>query len=205
MLTVGLKDRTKITPERDASGQPQPMRAALQSGEWADFVDEVDHDARQRSDSESAFDASNGADAEFATMFLATSPRTDPRELPPPSSSRTAIGLGRSTERKLRTLDPREPSVETTRLDLFTVPAPGSPPASAATPSNREGEPVPPSYRTRIGLYYVPRDPATEPTLPLADLAFGDEATKTEVTRHFDGERGLSAWLRKLADRLRGI
>ena len=62
----------------------------------------------------------------------------------------------------IRDSDPRQPSIETTRLDLFTSPAPVAP-DPGAPPSVRT---EPRSYRTRVGLYFVPREPATEPTLP---------------------------------------
>ena len=175
---MGLKDRLKSTTAEASSDEcaPQPMRAAVKSGEWSDFVEDVDreHAWRYGRERDSEFDSEpeSAIDAEFATMFLATSP---------PSSSSTAIGpFGLTTERKVRTLDPREPSVETTRLDLFTSPAPGAP-AVGTSPKACAGEPVPPSYRTRVGLYYLPRDPATEPTLPLADLAYGDETTDRDI------------------------
>lgn len=77
-----------------------------------------------------------------------------------PSSSRTRIGpYGYSTERRIRTLDPREGSIEATRLDLFTSPPPPA-------PAEVDIEPAPPSYRTKLGLYFLPQEPATEPNLP---------------------------------------
>ncbi|MBK6692264.1 MAG: hypothetical protein IPG50_08675 [Myxococcales bacterium] len=88
----------------------------------------------------------------------------------PPESGTTAIGpLGPSTQRAIRTLDPREPSLEPTRLDLFVAPAaPEAAPRDAASPSPRVQ--FPPSYRTRVGPYFVPRDPATEPSLSVDDV-----------------------------------
>lgn len=84
-----------------------------------------------------------------------------------PSSSRTRVGpYGFSTERRIRTLDPREASIEATRVDLFASPPP--PPAPPALID--DDEPVPPSYRTRLGLYYLPQEPATEPELELGDV-----------------------------------
>ena len=74
---------------------------------------------------------------------------------------------------------------------------PPSPPPRAT--STFEAAP-PPSYRTRVGLYYVPQDPATEPSLP-EDLllAGGDSRLFDSITR----PAPRSFW-RRVIDLLKG-
>jgi hypothetical protein len=185
----------------------QPIRAAVESGDWTRFVGEA-----ERAHALSLIDGDiDSGISEFDSMLLGYSGREPAAH--PPSSSRTAIGpLGVTTERKLRTLDPREPSIERTRLDLFSSVGAGAPGAPGAVGSGGEsrGDAVPPSYRTKIGLYFVPRDPATEPSLPLADLGFDDETTDV---RGRDPRRALRtvgllsrarSWLRAIFARLSG-
>lgn len=177
-------ERTPVAPR-------QPMRAAQESGDWASVLDEAgvlyDENAvapdafdtmiaafEGQADLDFDVDAGWGEPSESIVRASATAPAhpshpvsghadageraTEARR--PPSSSRTKVGpFGPSTERALRSLDPREPSIETTRLDLFVSPAPSPEPDPVV-------EEPPRSYRTRVGLYFVPREPATEPSLP---------------------------------------
>lgn len=178
MVAVSTKHRVHETSERSADESAefptysgQPIRAAQTSGEWTDLVGDLErelerlgpldervepdlHDRRPSAE----FDALLGDPQDDVTL-------TGVDEFPPPpASSPTAIGpFGVSTERAMRTLDPREASIEATRLDLFI-----SPPVAVP---EQDVEPVPPSYRTRVGLYFLPREPATEPTLSTASLA----------------------------------
>lgn len=177
-------ERTPVAPR-------QPMRAAQESGDWASMLSEtgaVYDDAAVAPDAFdtmiAAFegtadldfdvDAGWGEPSESVVRASATTPveRTsrplaaarEPEVDRAPSSARTKIGpFGPSTERALRSLDPREPSIEATRLDLFVAPAASA--VEAAADATADEEP-PRSYRTRVGLYFVPRDPVTEPSLP---------------------------------------
>lgn len=169
-----ISDRTPASSRRG-----QAIRAAHKSGEWADVLDEVEAVHATRAVDEAAI-----ADEAFDTMIATIS------AVPPPSSSKTPVGMfGPPTDPVIRTLDPRQPSIEATRLDLFAAPPVAAPRASD-----------PRSYRTRVGLYFVPREPATEPTLP--DMT-GDD---TSVTRRSaplhrarrDGPLArAAAWLRR--------
>ena len=177
-------ERTPVAPR-------QPMRAAQESGDWASMLSEAGDVYDDAAVAPDAFDtmiaafegtadldfdvdAGWGEPSESVVRASATTPveRTsrplaaarEPEVDRAPSSARTKIGpFGPSTERALRSLDPREPSIEATRLDLFVAPAASA--VEAAADATADEEP-PRSYRTRVGLYFVPRDPVTEPSLP---------------------------------------